>query len=601
MQYILLLISSLVLSLIFTPVVRKVAFLSAMVSYPRPDRWHKHPTALLGGISIYAAFIVTILIFGLADKKSLGLLIGATFLFLVGLADDKLHFRPYLKLFFQIIASGVAVLFGIIINLPFGPIVSILITMIWIIGITNSFNLLDNIDGLASGIAAITGFMLFLSSMLFTNNPFGLFGLIIFGACLGFLPYNFNPAKIFMGDSGSMFLGYTLAVVSVEGAVKNVSNLLLTIFIPLLILTVPIFDTIFVMIVRKLTGRKIFVGGQDHTSHHLVSLGLSPRKTVLVLYTISVIFGSIGLLYTKMSDFVISVIAFLLIVVLMVFGMFLFEGIYGKSLIPWQRKGLQREKSEGTVLNSMFLYKRRIVEVLMDFIFVFIAYSTAYYLRFDKSLLNSNLQLMNQSVVWVVLIKMSVFFTFGLYRGVWRYISISDFFTMFKVVTLGSVFSILFLTFVFRFENYSRAVFFVDWLLLLFLIMGSRFLFRIIGEFFSSVKGKGRRILIFGAGDLGDIVMREIKRNKSLNYSPVGFVDDDKFKHGTKIQGVEVLGSRKKIKELISVKKIEELVIAIPTLEKAVLNEICATCKENGIPVKRVRGVLENTEQLNAD
>ena len=149
----------------------------------------------------------------------------------------------------------------------------------------------------------------------------------------------------------------------------------------------------------------------------------------------------------------------------------------------------------------------------------------------------------------------------------WRYVSISELFTIFKVVTLGTIVSVLFLTFVFRFKEYSRAVFFIDWLILLFLVTGSRLSFRVLGEFFGRLSEKRRdNVLIFGAGDAGEAVIREIKRNKSLNYNPIGFIDDDPAKAGNRIQGVAVLGSRGNIKNLVKERGIKEIIVAVPSL-----------------------------------
>ncbi len=594
MKYLLYFFAPFTLSLVFTPIVRQIALKNSLVSYPRPDRWHKRPTALLGGIGIYLASVISGLFFGLINKNTLSLFLGATFLFVVGLADDKFHFTPYIKLFAQIIAGCIAILFGVIIGLPLDAFLSIPLTLLWIIGITNSFNLLDNIDGLAAGIAAIASSMLFASSLLFSNNPLGIFALILAGAAMGFLPYNFNPAKIFMGDSGSMFLGYCIAVISISGTPRYISNLLITMFVPVLILSVPIFDTMFVMIIRQLQGRRIFEGGKDHTSHHLVTLGLSQKKTILLLYTISLIFGLIGILYSRLNIFIVSIIAFLGIVVLMFLGLFLLERTsYNNHSGPHQKN-----INNKTFLNTMFLHKRRIAEVLLDLIFICIAYYSAYFLRFEGPLLVNNMFLIKESLVWIILIKISVFFIFGLYRGVWRHIGISDFFTIFKVVAFSSVASILFLTFKFRFRDYSRAVFFMDWLILLFLILGSRFMFRILGEFLSRIQKEGKRVLVFGAGDMGEMVIREIKRNKSLNYVPVGFVDDDPHKSGSKIHGVPVLGSRDKIQNLIRDNDIKEVIIAASKINMADFLEIVQLCKDCGVTFRRVKGILDE-ESIN--
>lgn len=574
-------------SLAVTPLVRRIAARNGFVAYPRADRWHKHPTALLGGISIYLSCVFSVLYSGLINKNALGLFLGGTLLFIVGLLDDKFRFRPYIKLFAQIIAGCIAIASGVILGLPLNILLSIPLTLLCIIVITNSFNLLDNIDGLSAGIAAISSLMLFFSSLIFSNNQLGVYALVLSGAVLGFLPYNFNPAKIFMGDSGSMFIGYSLSLIAITGTSRHISNLLITLLIPVLILSVPIFDTLFVMIIRKLKGKSIFEGGKDHTSHHLVTLGLSQRKTVLLLYSISACFGAMAILFSKLNIFVISAVTFLSVTILLFFGLFLSEGSSRGEADNVFKKG-----------NTVFLYKRRIVEVLLDFALICIAHYSAYFLRFEGSLLPANIHLIKDSIAWIIVIKMSAFFIFGLYRGVWRYVSISDLLTIFKVVSIGSVSSVLFLTFMFRFKDYSRAVFFIDWLILLFLISGTRVLFRVLGEFLSRVREKGKNILIFGAGDTGEMAIREIKRNKSLNYNAVGFIDDNPAKIGNRIQGIPVLGPRGKIKEIAGDYAVKELVIAVSNLDADTFLDIINICGACGIPYRKIKGILDKEEKI---
>lgn len=582
------------ISLFLTPLVRRVAIKHSLIAYPRADRWHKHPTALLGGISIYGAVLFTALLLPVHDKNTLGLLLGGTFLFLVGLADDRFHITPYFKLFMQVVAACIPILFGTTINVSNNHLLSIPLTLLWIVGITNSFNLLDNIDGLAAGIAAIAGLMLFAAHLLVANNPFAIFGLVIAGAAIGFLPYNFNPAKIFMGDSGSMLLGFSLAVISITGTTQQLSGLFITMLIPVFILSVPIFDTIFVMIVRRLQQRKIFEGGKDHTSHRLVTLGISQRKTVILLYAISICFGLVGIFYTSRSNlFITTIVAFFATVILLYFGFFLFDVTSRNERAKLFAHGNSKSKNEVTVLNNMFMHKRRVIEVLLDLCFIVIAYYLAYFLRFEGPLYNSNQVLLRDSILWIIIIKMSVFFIFRLYRGMWRYISISDLITITKVVSISSVASILFVTFTFRFHDYSRKVFLLDWLILLFLILGSRITFRILGEFLSRIKEGGKNILIFGAGDTGEMIMREIKRNSALNYNPIGFIDDDNAKVGSKIQGLRVLGGRGKIEELIVSNNIQEIIIAIPSVEDTTITDIINTCREHGIPYRKIKGILD--------
>jgi UDP-GlcNAc:undecaprenyl-phosphate GlcNAc-1-phosphate transferase len=185
---------------------------------------------------------------------------------------------------------------------------------------------------------------------------------------------------------------------------------------------------------------------------------------------------------------------------------------------------------------------------------------------------------------------------FGLYKGVWKYISISDLITVFKAVTLGSVFSMISFTLLFRFRDFSRAVFFLDWLILLVLLCGSRILFRVLGELFSQVHKAGKNILIFGAGDAGEMVIREIKRNKALNYNPIGFIDDDPAKLGYKIQGIPVLGSREQIKDLVIDQNVEEVIIAIPSLKAEIFCDIVKVCRDCGVSYRKIKGILDREE-----
>jgi len=593
LNYLLIFSAPFCLSLFFTPLVRLFVIKLGIIAFPRADRWHKRPTALMGGIAIYLAFLISFVFFGLVNKSFLSLLLGSTFLFVIGLVDDKIRITPYFKLFVQIIAACIPIfLGGLLTGMPINNIFIIPLIILWIVAVTNSFNLLDNIDGLACGISAITAFMLFVSLTISGEKNLGLISLILCGASLGFLPYNFNRAKIFMGDSGSMFLGYSLGVIAISGASgKHITNVLTTMLIPVLILGVPIFDTLFVMVARRLKGKSVFEGGKDHTSHRLVMLGISQKKTVLLLYAISIIFGIIALFYAKTNLLIISIIAFCSFVVLVYFGFFLFEvtsengqKMHAKETDNWANK---------TVLNNIFMYKRKIIEVFLDFTSICIAYYAAYFLRFEGGLFSANSNFLKDSLPWIIVIKLMVFFSFGLYRGVWRYIGISDFFTIFKVVTLSSISSILFLTFVFRFQGYSRAVFFIDWMLLLFLILGSRFLFRIVGEFLLNLRKGIKNILIFGAGDTGEMVIREIKKNKFMHYNVLGFIDDNPKKIGSRIHGVSVLGDRSKMKQLVGELKVKEVLIAAPTLGNTGEIDIINICQACGVEYRTIKGILD--------
>jgi len=448
-------------------------------------------------------------------------------------------------------------------------------------------------DGLCAGIAGITSIMLFSSGILIGNITIPFLAVVLAGACLGFIPFNFNPAKIFMGDSGSMFLGFAISSVALMGtSARTFSNILVTLAVPVLILAVPIFDTALVTFMRSINGRSILQGGKDHASHRLVSLGLSEKKTVLLLYAISIIFGSVALAYSRLNILVVTVLVTLVIVVLVFFGMFLSEvKTYSNER---EIEAARRKKiSEGKViLNTLLLYKAQIATIIIDFLLICIAYYSAYLLRFDGIISDHNYNLLKTSLPWIIVIKLAVFYYFSLYRGMRHFTSVSDFISVFKAVGGGSVLSILFITFIFRFKDHSRVVFIIDWLLTLLFIAFSRFMFRFLEEYFQQYR-PGRKILIFGAGACGELFLREIKSNKNLNYKPVGFIDDDKKKKGKQIHGVKILGARQDLAYYVKESRAEEVIIAVPSLKKEDCKDIVEACASLKIPCRSLAKIMD--------
>jgi len=591
MNYALAFIFALVLSLFLTPIVIKIAYKFGFLAKPNQLRWHKNTTALLGGVGIYIAFLIPALLFIKIDKTIAGLLVGSSLIFLLGLFDDIFHIKPQLKLIGQILVSCIVLAFGISFEvIPIRWIV-LPLTIFWIVGITNAFNLLDNMDGLSCGIAFISCAFLFVYSLLNGIHTVALLAVILAGASLGFLRYNFYPAKIFMGDCGSQFLGVAVAVMAVVGTAGHISNLLVTLAIPVLILGVPIFDTTFVTFMRRLRGQPVSRGGNDHTSHRLVLLGLSERKTVLLLYLLSILFGLIALLYARIDIIIVSILAALAAITVFIFGVFLSETkVYSDKEVH----GLKKNQYTGkiTALNTILLHKRRIAEVAIDLALICISYYASWLLRFEGEISQANFSLMTTSLPWLIVARLACFYYFGLYQGIWRYISIKDLVAIVKAASTSSILTILFLTLFFRFDQYPRVVFIIDWILILFLASGTRILIRILRESFVSLKLGEKKVLIFGAGDAGEMALREIRYNKSLNCHPVGFLDDNPKKVGRKIHGVPVLGTRQKLAQLVKDKGIEEIIIAIPSANQETLDGIFQECQNCGVKYKRMAGIL---------
>ncbi len=280
-----------------TPIVRAAARRRGFVARPTSDRWHKQPTALLGGVAIFASVVGVELSLVPLSPQARVILGTSAFLFLIGQVDDLVGLKPLQKLIGQFLGAVVVVSFGLVLPCTGAPAIDGAITLLWLVGITNAVNLLDNMDGLAAGIAAIAS--VFMAIVFFGNGQTAdALLLAVFGSALvGFLLYNANPASIFMGDCGSMFVGFFLAGAALLiplGARPR--GFLTLVAVPVLILLIPIFDTFFVIVLRTLAGRPIAQGGRDHTSHRLVALGMSERHAVWMLYGFAAVSGLLSLL-----------------------------------------------------------------------------------------------------------------------------------------------------------------------------------------------------------------------------------------------------------------------------------------------------------------
>jgi UDP-GlcNAc:undecaprenyl-phosphate/decaprenyl-phosphate GlcNAc-1-phosphate transferase len=585
---------SLVLALIFTASVREFALRYGLVAQPQKDRWHKTPTALHGGVGIFFAYLCPLLFF-IGEYPTLQILLfGAFLIFGVGLVDDFFHLQPYTKLIGQIVIACVFVAGGQFLGFFDWSILTFTLALIWIVGVTNAFNLLDNMDGLSAGTACIAAFCLMLAGVSTNNGLMVLSCAGLVGATLGFLWFNFSPAKIFMGDSGSLFLGFVLSTLAVTGQWGNVTNVIFALLIPVLVLAIPIFDTAFVSLVRFFNGRPISQGGRDHTSHRLVAFGLPERTTVLLFYVMSMICGVLAVVGLQSDWLYPFILAAIIVIGLLYLGIFL-SGIvsYGD-----QANGFQG-KSPNLILNLFILEKKRIGEVFLDAILIGLSFTIGFLIRFDGLPLPYD-HVVAQSLPLLIAIKLAVFYYFGLYRGIWQYVGIKDLLNIVKAVTLSSLISVVVVTMVFRFENYSRAVFFIDWMVLLLGVSGVRVAIRVIKEFLGDwVMKTGKRLLIVGAGDAGEVALREIRNNQQFAYAPIGFIDDNPEKVGRRIHGIPVLGNREILNEVIGKWQIEEILIAIPSAQPQRLGKIIKECQETGLGVRVMPKLQRMGRQMN--
>ena len=592
MNYAYLFLTAFSLAFLATPAVKLLATRFGVVAKPKEDRWHKKVIPLMGGIAIYAAFMAAYFIF-MRGKINTGLVVGGTSIFILGVIDDVKGLSPQSKLVGQIVCASLAVMFGVTIKvIPFAAL-AVPLAILWMVCITNSFNLLDNMDGLSAGVTAIASATLFACSLALHNYEIAAISLILTGAALGFLPHNFFPAKIFMGDCGAMFLGFTLSALAIMGTWKQASHLFLVLLIPVLALAVPIFDTLFVAITRTIDGRSLAKGGKDHTSHRMVFLGWQDRKVVTVLYIVSMLFGIAAYVSLHVKIYVSVVIMSLLIMVISVFAIFLNHSTRLKRAVKdTDLGGVSYYKNESELIEVLIRYKRVIFEVICDFILICIAYMSSYIMRYEGIIDYYNFGLIAKSLPIIIVIKLLAFSVCGVYGSIWRYIGLSELLNIVKGVLLGSIASVVVLVIAFRFEGFSRMIFVLDAMVLLILMSAVRIAFRIFREqIFVSFEGSGRRILIFGAGDAGDAFLREIRKNKSLNYRPVGFIDDDHSKYGRRIQGISVVGVRSDIPRIVEEKNIDEIILAIPSADRKTKDDIEAICRESGVEYHQISGI----------
>lgn len=301
--YILILVSALLLAFGVTPLAQRAARRTGMVDKPSARKQHTMPTPLLGGVAIYLAVILALLLLGdrFYVNQVAGIFLGATLMSFLGLWDDRRGLSPWVKLGGQFLAAGVLLLTDVRITFLPWEALNVIATLVWVVLITNAMNLLDNMDGLSGGIAAIAALFFLLFAAMSRQYLVGALAAALVGACVGFLYYNFNPARIFMGDTGSLFLGFTLAAVAIKLRFPDNSPFV-TWMVPALVLAVPLFDTSLVIISRLRRGlNPLTTPGKDHMSHRLARLTGSPREAVLICYLLAFIAGVAATFVTQAS------------------------------------------------------------------------------------------------------------------------------------------------------------------------------------------------------------------------------------------------------------------------------------------------------------
>jgi UDP-GlcNAc:undecaprenyl-phosphate GlcNAc-1-phosphate transferase len=581
------------LSLAAVPLCRLVATRLGFVARPREDRWHHGTVALFGGVGIAAVLFTCAAIFGIVRAQPV-LVVTAALMFGAGLVDDVLSIKPATKVIAQIALACVLLFFDYRLNWLQSTTLDSLLTLVWIVGLTNAFNLLDNMDGLCAGIAIIVGTALMVDLLPGAAGTRAFaeaqYLAILLGATGGFLVYNVHPASIFMGDSGSLLLGFSFAAVTLSTGrqVPGRSDILSIVAVPALVLLIPIFDTTLVTLSRWVSGRRASQGGRDHSSHRLVAIGLSERRAVTLLWFLAAVGGSLGVAidYFKQSySAMAAALAFLI-------GMMLFAAYLG-GIRVYDEADSRVKQGAFTPIVVEFMYKRRVAEVFLDFCLAALCYYTAYRMRFeDPEEFMKNFATFRVSLPVILASQMVAFFVVGVYRGVWRHFGMMDSLVIARGVLLGTVGAQLFILYVYHYFAYSRTVFAIYGILLLMAATLARASFRIVSEVAQRQRQSGRRVVIYGAGDAGGLVIREVLTGEG-DVRILGFIDDDPRKAGIRVMGYPVLGGYSALGVLVKAASVDAVVVSARTMSPERLNNLEVLCSGHGVHLARLRVGLE--------
>ena len=564
-----------------------------LVAIPSDERWHAEATPTFGGVGIFAGFAAGVLVAlatGVIEWSGElgGILAGVTIVFVAGLVDDLRHLSPIAKLAAQVTAAVVVLASGSNVEIVGNDLLAWAIGLLWLVGITNAFNLLDNMNGLAATLAVVSCAYFAVDALTEHESETVLALALALGlACAGFLPFNLRPrrgAAVFMGDSGSLVIGFGLASLALAASWTVAGTTVATVLLPLLVLAIPILDTTLVTIARLVERRPVTQGGRDHTSHRLVYYGLSETKAVLLLAIVASAIGATALAYNVLDNGRLTAIGVLVTFVLLVqFGSFL------SDLEERSRRGV--EGPEPSLWRALIFEPRRLVEVFADFVLICASFLAAYVLavggmgtEYERSVYLSALP--------ILLAARYVFFVaLGVYRRVWRYATARDVVPI-VVGCLGSALTACLILVALRpIGSFPAAqIFVVDALLCTALVGASRLTLRLVPETLGH-RGDRKRVLIVGAGRGGRSLARELREGRDERV--VGFLDDNPRVRRRRILGVSVVGSLDEADHAIASTRADEVLVTIPAAAAERLVAVTRAAEHAGIPCRTVRRQVE--------
>jgi UDP-GlcNAc:undecaprenyl-phosphate GlcNAc-1-phosphate transferase len=571
-------------------VVRRAATAVGAVVPPRADRWHDTPTPTMGGVAIAAATALGfLLVLSAPDVLPwpdtwIPVPLAALAMFIVGVLDDRLQLSPLAKLVSSLIV-GAFLVFALSRGQPDGlTSVQTLLATVWFAGFCHAVNLLDNMDGLAAGVALIAAVLL--AVLLF--EPLGpalvLMLTALAGALLGFLHWNRNRARLFMGDCGSLFIGSLLGGAALVPVVAAGNAFVDPALLAVVILVVPLFDTAFVLVLRRLAGRPATRGGTDHVSHRLVSLGFSERSAVRILYLLGLIGGltAWALQFSGIDSMLPLAALFVVLVTLL--------GIYLARVPAYNAQDfVALQKSSFAPFLKDLTFRWHAGQVMLDLVLISACYYFAYRLRFEGEDLANFLPSFTASLPVVLGLKLASMYVSGLYQRAWGTFGLRDLTAVVRGVGLGSILSVLAAVYFYRLEGFSRLVFILDFMLLSAAVVATRASFRMMNLVAATRSKRNRRVLVYGAGAFGQLLVRELRANPDWNMNPVAFIDDDPMKARRWIVGVPVRGAIGELDDALSRYEVDEVILSSPQINGSVEARIREVCTLRQKPVRRLQ------------
>lgn len=615
--YVVAFIVTLALSLVLTPLVMKLAVLVGAIDKPNQRKVHKVPTPRLGGVAIFFSFFGGLLCLSLYQPVGLSdfwisgregmMFLGAIVIVLfLGIWDDIRSLHPGQKFLVQLVLSIVIYFAGFSVSNVtnvFGSGTTTLgyfdfpLTVLWIVGVTNALNLIDGLDGLAAGVALIAAGTILPISLLNGDQGTSILALLLVGSLFGFLRYNFNPAKIFLGDSGSLFLGFMLAVLSVKSSTKSSTGFAL--LVPILALGLPIMDTLLSMMRRFLNSfltentspeslvhrlKNMFQPDSSHIHHRLIGRGLTHRNAVLTLYIVSCLLGVGAFIITVTNNHIASLI------LLVVAGAI----IIGVRQLKYKEMAVL----QNGVLLPLYdkpIMSRESFQVFFDLAAIIISFSLAQFLSGWMSPADTTERNFLSLLAAITATQLAVFWFSGMYKRTFKILGMGDVLRTLKGVMFAIGASAVVLNTVhYPIEQEQIGTLIVDFFFLGLFVVGVRISFQVLLYLSSQASKAGKKVVIYGADPNGILMLERMLEANIATWTPVGFLDDDPSLEGKYFNGYPVFGSHWNLPKLIKEKGIDEIVLCSENIKAEALRRMRNYAKKNNISVKRMRILFED-------